>query len=264
MSINDFNINNGLMTKIWGPRAWFFANSVAFGYPVNPTSEQKQQYKTFFLHLGFVLPCGFCRESYQFFIKDGETEITDEVFENRDTLTKWIFKLHNRVNKKLGVEYGTTYQEFCDKFEMFRAKCVENVPNCQMPLTLKAEAFIKSDEKECTIIPLELAKKFYDYAEKKGIQMDKLEYYDNILKNKRNSSEFKERNTECCKIITSMRCNANCSLEGAGLDKDMPSINELKLISMLCTTLPIRDLENCALKLGYKKNRTYKLVGNNK
>jgi hypothetical protein len=263
MSNNDFNINNGLMTKIWGPRAWFFINSVSFGYPVNPNSEQKEEYKTFFKTLGFVLPCGFCRQSYQFFIKDGETEITDEIFENRDTLTKWVFKLHNRVNKKLGVEYGTTYDEFFNKFESFRAKCVIDAPNCQMPLSLKAEAFKKSDEKECTIIPLKLAKQFSDYAISKGIKMDKLEYYDELLTNKRNTKEFCDRNKECCQIITSMRCNAGCSLEDKGDDKDMPSINELRLISMLCTTLPIRDLEKCASKLGFKKNRIYKLVGGN-
>lgn len=264
MSNNDFNINNGLMTKIWGPHAWFFINSVAFGYPINPTPEQKEEYKNFFIYLGYVLPCGFCRNSYQFFIKDGITEIKDNIFENRETLTKWIYLLHNRVNKKLGVEYGTTYKEFCEKFETFRAKCAENISNCHMPLTLKAEAFIKSDEKECVIISLDLAKQFSEYAESKGIKMDKLEYYDDLVRNKRSSKEFQERNNKCCEIITSMRFNANCSLEANGVDKDMPSINELKLISMLCTTLPIRDLENCAKKLGYKKNKVYKLVGDNK
>ncbi len=262
MSNDDFNINNGLMTKIWGPRAWFFANSVAFGYPINPSAEQKEQYKNYFIYLGFVLPCGFCRESYQVFIKDGETKITDEIFENRETLTKWIFKLHNRVNKKLGVDYGTSYEEFCDKFETFRAKCIDKSPTCQMPLTLKAEAFKRADEKICTIIPLELANKFIEYGESKGIKMDKLEYYDDLLKNNRKSDEFKERNNECCRIITNMRHNANCSFEDKGQDKDMPSINELKLISMLCTSLSIKDLETCASKFGYKKNRIYKLVGN--
>ena len=262
MSNNDFNINNGLMTKIWGPHAWFFINSSAFGYPVNPTPEQKKEYKNFFIYLGFVLPCGFCRQSYQFFIKDGETEITDDIFENRETLTKWVFKLHNRVNKKLGVDYGTTYQEFCDKFEMFRAKCIIDAPNCQMPLTLKADAFIKSDEKECNIIPIDLAKQFVQYGESRGIKMDKLDYYNDLLKNKRNSHEFIERNKICCEIITSMRCSAKCSLDDTGEFKDLPSISELKLISMLCSTIPIRDLEKMASKFGYKKNRTYKLIGN--
>ena len=61
------HINNGLMTKIWGPHMWFAINCVSFGYPVNPTQEQKRQYKTFFEFLGFVLPCEFCKISYQFF-----------------------------------------------------------------------------------------------------------------------------------------------------------------------------------------------------
>ena len=86
------------------------------------------------------------------------------------------------------------YEEFCNKYETFRAKCVENVANCEMPLTLKAEAFKKCneyyEEKECVIIPLKLAQSFSEYAKTKGIVMDKLEYYEDLLKNKRSSEKY--------------------------------------------------------------------------
>ena len=35
---------------IWGPHGWKFLHYLSFGYPMNPTTEQKNQYKTFFYH----------------------------------------------------------------------------------------------------------------------------------------------------------------------------------------------------------------------
>jgi len=252
--MNDFNINNGLLTKIWGPSAWFFLSSVAFGYPINPTDIDKEKYKNFFMSFGCVLPCCFCRDSCSKFILEGDTIINDEVFLNRENLTKWVFKLHNRVNKKLSVDYGTTYEEYCDKFESFRARCIENTPDCEMPLELKAISYFKANEKECNIIPLELALKFKNYAKLRNINMDQLEYYNDILTNKRNSDEFKNRNLECNNIINHMKLNAIPSIEQNGEYKNKLSIDELKLISMLCTSLSIKELE----ELYYKKK--YKLV----
>ena len=37
---------------IWGPYGWKFLHYLSFGYPTNPTIEQKNQYKTFF----FITP----------------------------------------------------------------------------------------------------------------------------------------------------------------------------------------------------------------
>ena len=45
------NKNNGLMTKIWGPSGWEFLHSVSFGYPIEPTAEQKKIIKIFFIVL---------------------------------------------------------------------------------------------------------------------------------------------------------------------------------------------------------------------
>lgn len=254
------HINNGLMTKIWGPHMWFAINCVSFGYPVNPTQEQKRQYKTFFEFLGFVLPCEFCKISYQFFITDGDTLLSDDVFENRETLTKWIFKLHNRVNLKLGVNYGTTYEEFINKYELFRARCLVDISGCQMPLELKSIAFKEEDKKDNYIISKKVALCFKEYAEKRGILFDKLDYYEDLVKNKRNTQEYENRNKLCQEIIQNMRFNAKSSLELEGEFINKPTIDELKLISMLSTSIPIKELYDCTTKLGYNVITKYKLV----
>ena len=47
-SNNSDNSNNGLITKIWGPDIWSALHSISFGYPINPSQDQKDKYKTFF------------------------------------------------------------------------------------------------------------------------------------------------------------------------------------------------------------------------
>ncbi len=241
------------MTKIWGPPMWFSAKCIAFGYPVNPTNEQKEQYKTYYKFWGYTLPCIYCRQSYQFFITDGDTKLDDNIFQNRESLTKWIYRIHNRVNKKLGMEYYTSYEEMCEKFESIRAQCINNLPGCQMPLELKAKAYKNAEEKICNIIPKKIALYFEEYAKKRNINFDKLDFYENILINDRKTNDFLNRNNQCYEIIKKMRLNAESSYELDGEFKGLPTINELHLISMLCSNLSLNDLIECAKKIGIKK-----------
>ena len=115
------NINNGLMTKIWGPPAWKFLHSVTFGYPIKPTVEKKEKYRQFFTSVGDILPCGACRDSYIKFINEDGTKLTDKVMDNRESLSKWLYKIHNKVNKKLKYEYGITYDNVQNVYESYRA-----------------------------------------------------------------------------------------------------------------------------------------------
>ena len=41
-----------LNPKVWGPHAWFFLETVAMAYPIDPTNEDKQLYK---LHVNDIL-----------------------------------------------------------------------------------------------------------------------------------------------------------------------------------------------------------------
>lgn len=253
----DTNIHNGLMTKIWGPHMWFSINCIAFAYPIQPNEKQKIQYKSFFEFLGYVLPCSYCRDSYQYFITDGITKLTDDVFENRDTLTKWVFELHNRVNQKLCINYNTTYEEMCEKYELFRAKYIEH--NCSMPLDLKALAFKEADKIKPVIISKNIAKMFVDYAKSRGVIMNELDIYEDIVCNKRNSIEFDKRNDICHFMITNMRYNAYPSIEINGLYAGLPTINELNLIALLCSNLSEKELIEIGNKLQYKTDKKYKL-----
>jgi hypothetical protein len=133
-SCTNPNVDNGMMTKVWGPAGWLFLHSVAYGYPyvINPDNPdhitKKEDYYKFFYYLGRIFPCKYCRESYQQFLK--EIPLVDKLNTRRD-LCKWLYDIHNKVNDKLGVPASDrpTFEEVDAKYEAFRAKCTGNPAN---------------------------------------------------------------------------------------------------------------------------------------
>jgi hypothetical protein len=262
------NENNGLITKLWGPPAWEYLHSVSFGYPLKPTQEQKENYKNFFISVGHTLPCKFCRISYIQFSNNNDTKLTDYDLQNRDTLTRWLFRVHERVNKKLNITYNTTYEQMANRFESYRSKCGKidkKKKGCVTPLNSKAMSYKVQKYKESPSIPYELARSFCSYAKKRGLKKDDFIYMDNCLQNggyenlvfNKKSNKCIERNKYCRNIIQNMRENAVQSIIEEGEHEGFPSIDELKLIMALSTTLCEKELVNIKNKL---KRRKYILI----
>ena len=124
----DPNADNGMMTKVWGPPGWLFLHCVTFGYPyvIIPSKKEHQEkmiwYRNFFHQLGHVLPCRYCRESYQDFMKE---DPIDNHLKSRKEITKWFYDMHNKVNKKLGVPPCDipSFEDMTANYEQYRAKC---------------------------------------------------------------------------------------------------------------------------------------------
>ncbi len=254
------NINNGMITKIWGPGLWESLHCITFGYPMQPTEEQKNTYKRWLTDLGLVLPCSYCRESYQNFIKTEDTILSDEVMKDRPSLTFWLFKLHERVNKKLEVSYGTTYGEIVKKYECYRAECtkpkdIQTVKGCIVPLDYKIFSFKNHYIKDTPVISVNLSDEFYTYAKLLKIN-EKYFKFHNLLKLKMNNLEkLKEtelwfiRNKTCLKIIEKMRMNGESSINLCDPYIDFPSINETKLILLYSSNLTITEINNLIDKI---------------
>ena len=81
---------------IWGPYGWKFLHYLSFGYPTNPTIEQKNQYKTFFLSLQHVLPCSICSKHYS---ENLMKYSLDDALQDKDSLVRWVIDIHNSVNE---------------------------------------------------------------------------------------------------------------------------------------------------------------------
>lgn len=258
MSCNHSQSNNGLITKIWGGPGWIFLHSVTFGYPINPTEEQKKYYKDFFFSLANVLPCRYCRESYYKFITEGETKLTMKDLQDRESLTKWFYNVHEAVNKKLGVEYGVSYDDIVLKYESFRAKCGPSTGNnigCVTPLDEKKFSYRNLYQKDCPIIPLDLADPFVRVAKIRELPEKEFDFIKmahakkgNLVEIK-NTSHWQVRNGECQQLIRHMREEGIPSIEIDGLWEGTPTINELKLLIRMSSNLNKSEIRDCIRKL---------------
>ena len=117
----DYNSDNGMMTYIWGPSLWHSLHTMSFNYPVKPTDKQKKEYLEFFKSLKNVLPCKYCRQNYIENIK--VIKLNKSTMKNRNTLSRWLYNLHNHINKQLGKNINITYEEVRDRYESFRSRC---------------------------------------------------------------------------------------------------------------------------------------------
>jgi hypothetical protein len=99
---------------IWGPKAWFFLETITMAYPMNPSEEEKKNTKLFFYTLQFVIPCEKCRKNYNEHLDI--YPLSDEVLNNRDNLFKWIVNMHNSVDINKKRSYNDTYNFYINKY----------------------------------------------------------------------------------------------------------------------------------------------------
>ena len=122
----DFNSGDGMLTTVWGPSMWHFLHTMSFNYPVAPTPEQKQQYMDFILNLRNVLPCKYCRMNLTNNLATRPLKMCH--MESRDTFSRFIYDLHETVNKLLGKNSGLSYCDVRERYEHFRSRCTQDAP----------------------------------------------------------------------------------------------------------------------------------------
>lgn len=83
-------------TRYWGPSGWQLLHAITFAYPQRPTDVHKACIRAFFEAVGHVLPCKFCRASFQQFTAELPIDAS-----SRSALTHWLYTIHNLVNAKL-------------------------------------------------------------------------------------------------------------------------------------------------------------------
>ena len=125
-SKSDFNSGDGMLTSVWGPSAWHLLHTMSFNYPVEPTQEQKHHYRNFVLNLKNVLPCKYCRMNLKTNLK--ELPLTMECMKNRDTFSRYIYNLHELINRKLNKKSNLKYCDVRERYEHFRSRCTEDLP----------------------------------------------------------------------------------------------------------------------------------------
>jgi len=246
------NNAEGLLTTIWGPSTWESLHCITFNYPHNPTPDDKQHYKSYFTSLQYVLPCCLCRDHYSHFIITEGTALTDDVMKNRETLTYWLYTLHNAVDKRLGFEYNITYEDMCNKYNGY-------IAHCDLSLQQKADAYKCSYNKEAPKIDIEYAQCFIEYAKSRGMHNFE-NNIDIINSTSKKSQKWIEKNEKSHELIKYMRLNAIGCVESSGKYKGLPTMQELELMQLLSTTMTKQLIEKLIKKLGYGVEEKFSFI----
>lgn len=142
---SDYNSGDGMLTTVWGPAMWHYLHTMSFNYPVNPTNEDKQNYRNFVLNLRNVLPCKYCRINLKNNFKKKPLMMCN--MKNRETFSRYIYELHETVNKMLNKKSHLTYCQVRERYEHFRSRCTDENPKI---FTFKKSKTRKQKEKGCT------------------------------------------------------------------------------------------------------------------
>jgi len=114
---------SGISPKCFGSPAWTFLHMISFGYPETIIDNKfyedyslkgidiKKNVYSFFENLSVVIPCKECRLHYKQNFKN-----LDKHLDSRQDLIKWVYDLHELVNKQVGNK-GITMQELYDIYQ---------------------------------------------------------------------------------------------------------------------------------------------------
>lgn len=122
----DYNSGDGMLTSVWGPSLWHYLHLISFNYPINPTNRDKKKYREFLLNLQYTLPCKYCRINLRNNFK--KYPLVKEIFSSRKTFSRYVYNLHELINKMLGKNSNLTYCQVRDRYENFRSRCVIENP----------------------------------------------------------------------------------------------------------------------------------------
>jgi hypothetical protein len=142
----DYNSGDGMQTLTWGPAQWHFLHMMSFNYPVNPTDDDKKHYREYIYNLRYILPCKYCRINLANNLKKKPLKMCN--MKNRETFSRYIYELHELVNKMLGKKSNLTYCDVRERYEHFRSRCTEEKP--KIFTFKKLNETKKKKEKGCT------------------------------------------------------------------------------------------------------------------
>ncbi len=84
----------------WGKYFWKYLHILTLGYPDNPSQEIKDIFRNEIETLKYKLPCIICQK--HFITNYNEFPLNNSDLENKEKLSRWMIKFHNKINKMLG------------------------------------------------------------------------------------------------------------------------------------------------------------------
>lgn len=112
--------------KIWGPPYWFFLHTIALNYPLKPNETVIKKYYDFIQNLPIFIPI---ENIGNYFSNLLDKYPVTPYLDSRESFIKWIYFIHNEVNKELGYEQLTlaeSLEKYYKNYECLHKKSNEN------------------------------------------------------------------------------------------------------------------------------------------
>ena len=111
--------------KIWGPHYWFFLHTIAMTYPHHPNAVTKKKYYEFIQNLPLFIPVEEISKEFEKLID--KYPITPYL-DNRDSFTRWMYFIHNKINEKLekpSISLNDFFVQYYNQYKSHNEKILE-------------------------------------------------------------------------------------------------------------------------------------------
>jgi hypothetical protein len=103
---------------IWGPHYWFFLHTVAFCYPLFPSTVTKKKYYNLVHNFPLFIPTEKIGNEFSKLL---DKYPVTPYLDNRDSFLKWTHFIHNKINKKLNKPI-ISFTKFINEYKNYKIK----------------------------------------------------------------------------------------------------------------------------------------------
>jgi len=114
-----------LDATIWGSHYWFFLHTATMTYPLKANDVVKKKYYDFIQNIPLFIPNETMSKSFQNIL---DTYPVSPYLDTRDSLTRWMHFIHNKMNKRLGkreISITKFYEDYHENYKTSNIKIVE-------------------------------------------------------------------------------------------------------------------------------------------
>jgi hypothetical protein len=104
---------------IWGPHYWFVLYTIALSYPLDINECTKKKYYDFITNLPLFLPVPDIGGVFSKFL---DAYPVTPYLDSRESLSKWVHFIHNKINSYLGKPELTYYDALNKYYEHYKLK----------------------------------------------------------------------------------------------------------------------------------------------
>ena len=108
--------------EVWGPHYWFFIHTIAMTYPLSPNAITKKKYYDFIQNIPLFIPTENMAGHFTRLLDEYPVE---PYLTNRESLIKWVWFVHNKINEKLEKPKITMNEFYSRYYEEYKPKDVK-------------------------------------------------------------------------------------------------------------------------------------------